>query len=84
MKSSTMFATKNSHMCDVMDEELHSSIEHMRTVVREIILLSHTKDTKSLESYCKTHETIIKHLLAYCNHNDPKQETFKALVSPYV
>ena len=76
-----MIAMKNSHMCDVMDEELHSSIEHMRTVVREIILLSHTKDTKSLESYCKTHETIIKHLLAYCNH---KQETFKALVSPYV
>ena len=76
-----MIVTKNSHMCDVMDEELHSSIEHMRTVVREIMLLSHTKDTKSLESYCKTHETIIKHLLAYCNH---KQETFKALVSPYV
>ena len=79
-----MIVTKNSHMCDVMDEELHSSIEHMRTVVREIMLLSHTKDTKSLESYCKTHETIIKHLLAYCNSNDPKQETFKALVSPYV
>jgi|MDSY01.1.fsa_nt_gb hypothetical protein len=76
-----MIAMKNSHMCDVMDEELHSSIEHMRTVVQNIMILANTKDTKSLESYCKTHETIIKHLLAYCNH---KQETFKALVSPYV
>ena len=82
--ASAMFSTNTSHMCDVMDEELHSSIEQMRPVVREIMRLSHTKDTKSLQIYCKNHESTIKHLLAYCNNCDEKQETFRSLVAPYV
>jgi hypothetical protein len=79
-----MFATKSSHMCDVMEEELQSSIQHMRNVVCQILHLSYTNNKEELQTYCITNESTIKQILAYCNQDTMKQKTFKLLVEPYI
>lgn len=82
MQSSTV---KSSHMCDVMDEEVYSSIQCMRKTLSDIARLSLLKDKNGLSQYCKKNNKIINQLLGFCTDESNKnQNLFKSQVSPYM
>ena len=74
-----------SHMCDSVDDEIHSIILETRGVMQQINELYIGKKTEELKRYCLEKASIIQFILKCKSEEHQKEkQAFQQLVSSYM